>query len=899
MAPEDRDELIEEWLDQWEESQEDGETLAPEVLCRDQPELLTELKRRIAELVRLDGFLAPAATAAHEDEPFVEIQAGRYRAKRLHAPGGLGEVFYANDDELKREVALKRLRPSVAWSREARHRFVLEAEITGRLEHPGVVPVYGLGRDQQGNPYYAMRFIRGKTLDQATEELHKNISVDPEKRQQGLRSLLSALRSSCQTIAYAHAHGVLHRDLKPSNIILGEYGEVLVIDWGLAKTWDPAAPAQPQSPQRPETKPTLPPAKADPNETADFHLDATEIGQIKGTPAYMSPEQAEGNPASPASDIYGLGATLYKVLTGRAPFTGESALAIVRKVQAHELVAPRQVKLSIPAALEAICLKAMQKDPAQRYVSALELAQDLANWLDDVPTSAWPEPWTMRARRWVRKNNSIVVGVAAAFSMFALFLGFSTIRERTLNQQLRVAVKAAEDAKARAEKEKQQAEFQAKRADTNYQQARGVVQNMLFKTNHPRWNDVPKIQQLQREQTELVLGFFETIAAQPGQDLSVRADVAWGLIEAGKLQVYLGKVAEGKEKIRRAAVATEKIYADGQGEPRIILLRSEALLAHGSFLDTAEGVAVIKRGVEVLEDGRKKHPESPFLRDALIFSLITYGGALVTQKDFQQAETRLEQAVRLCEENLKAKPDDQGFLGVTARARVNLCAAYRQLQKGPQTREQHALAERELERLFKLDPFDHDTIDGLAILRVNGAYDLAAEGKKAEAVEYLLRNVPMLEAALKLEPDDATMRDRIYRTHGLRAEFLRQLGKTREAAELWEKSLPYAIAADKPLRLVEAIEYWMAAPDNSRAVEAAKRAQAEIPIKSPIALWQRQSRALERLATLVEKDEGIPADDRPQLAADLRADAAKAREHARAGINPIETFLDMLKMFNP
>lgn len=899
MTSEDRDELLEDWLDQWEESREEGETLAPEELCRDQPQLLTELKRRIQELVRLDGFLQPVRTDVEANEPFAEIQAGRYRAKRLHAPGGLGEVFYANDDELNREVALKRLRPSVAWSREARRRFVLEAEITGRLEHPGVVPVYGLGRDQNGNPYYAMRFIRGKTLDQATEEHHKQETPSGDERQQGLRSLLNALRSACQTIAYAHAHGVLHRDLKPGNIILGDYGEVLVIDWGLAKAWDPAAPP-PQKGDRPaRAEPTLPPAKSDPDETAAFHLDATEIGQIKGTPAYMSPEQAEGNPATPASDIYGLGATLYKILTGKAPFTGDSALAIVRKVRVHELIAPRQLNPPVHPALNAICLKAMQKDPAARYSSGLELAQDLANWLDDVPTTAWPEPWSVRTRRWVRRHSSYIVGIAAAFSMFALFLGFSTMRERSLNRQLRVAIKAAEDAQKLAEKEKLQAVFQAKRADGNYQQARQTVQNMLFKTNHPRWNDVPKITQLQREQSELVLAFFEKIAAQPGQEPSVQADVAWGLIEAGKLQVYLGKVPEGKEKIRRAFVSTEKIYAAAPDDPSVAMLRSDALLAHGSFLESHESVKVIARGVEVLEQSWQKHPDATYLRSALIAALTNYGGQLVIIKKYDQAEQQLERAVALSQEHLTLDPDDKGALTICARARVNLCAAYRQNQKGVKSREQHELAEAELEKLFKLDPLDSFTIDALATLRVNGAYDLAAEGKKSEAVEYLQRNVPMLEIALKLEPDDTTTRDRIYRTYGLQAEFLRPLGKTREAAELWEKSLPFAIAADKPLRLVEATEYWMDAKDNARAIAAANRAQAEVPIKSPVALWHRQNLALERLATLVEKDEAIAADERPRLAADLRASAAKAREHARAGINPIETFRDMLKMLQP
>jgi eukaryotic-like serine/threonine-protein kinase len=285
MAAEEHDELLDGWLDRWEEAKEQDETLTPEELCRDRPELLPDLKRRIRELERLDEFLDSAQDAAAASGPFVEIQAGRYRAKRLHAPGGLGEVFYADDDELNREVALKRLRPSIAWSREARRRFLLEAEVTGRLEHPGVVPVYGLGKDQHGNPYYAMRFIRGKTLDEAAEALPATWDNDPDKYLQGLKGLLHALKTACQTIAYAHDHGVLHRDLKPGNIILGDYGEVLVIDWGLAKTLDTAGDAVTKNERfQADSKPASRSNTADRDDTASFRLDATEEGQIKGTP---------------------------------------------------------------------------------------------------------------------------------------------------------------------------------------------------------------------------------------------------------------------------------------------------------------------------------------------------------------------------------------------------------------------------------------------------------------------------------------------------------------------------------------------------------------------------------------------------------------------------------------
>jgi tetratricopeptide (TPR) repeat protein len=245
--------------------------------------------------------------------------------------------------------------------------------------------------------------------------------------------------------------------------------------------------------------------------------------------------------------------------------------------------------------------------------------------------------------------------------------------------------------------------------------------------------------------------------------------------------------------------------------------------------------------------------------------------------------------VELSQDVLKKSPDDTTRLAICARARVNLCAAYRLSKQGAQAREQHSLAERDLERLIKLDPFDRNTVEGLAVLRVNGAYDLAAEGKPAEAVDYVRRNMPMLEAALKQEPNDVGYRDALYRTHGVAAMYLRQIGKAREAAENWEKVVEFAGSSEKPLRLVEAIEFWIDAADTRRATEAARRASADLPKDSPVALWQRHSTVLDRLARLVENDEQIPADDRSKMAAELRSAANTARE--RAGIGPIESML--------
>jgi Tfp pilus assembly protein PilF/tRNA A-37 threonylcarbamoyl transferase component Bud32 len=363
----------------------------------------------------LSSASAPVDTDLEPTGPYVPRPAdgARYQVLRPHAKGGLGEVFVAEDTELHRQVALKEIQKEQAHDPHSRARFLLEAEITGRLEHPGIVPVYGLGCYADGRPFYAMRFVKGDTLKEAIRRFHEadKPGRDQGERRLAFRELLGRFVDVCQAVAYAHSRGVLHRDLKPGNVMLGKYGETLVVDWGLAK---PVGRPEPL-PAGEET--TLRPSCA--GEVA-----ATQAGSALGTPAYMSPEQAAGrlDLLGPASDIYGLGATLYALLTGQAPFTGSDKGEVLRQVQRGAVVPPRKVKPATPAALEAVCLKAMAVRPADRYATALDLAADLQHWLADEPVSAYREPWAARAGRWMRRHKPAVAAAAAA-AVVVLLLG--------------------------------------------------------------------------------------------------------------------------------------------------------------------------------------------------------------------------------------------------------------------------------------------------------------------------------------------------------------------------------------------------------------------------------------------------------------------------------------------
>ena len=249
----------------------------------------------------------------------------------------------AKDTEIGRTVALKRLRPQ---REELKDRFLVEAQVTGQLEHPGIVPVHDLGIDTEGRPFYVMSFIHGRTLKDAIEEYHAGSLSSREPREvQGSR-LLENFVKVCQAVAYAHHRGVVHRDLKPENVMLGPFGEVLVLDWGMAKVRGQSKPER----EAPQVQLTYSSGST-----------PTQHGQVLGSPVYMAPETADGRAADAdeQTDVYLLGATLYHLLTGQPPRQGSSHDETIELARSVPPPLPRRLKADIPRALEAICLKAM------------------------------------------------------------------------------------------------------------------------------------------------------------------------------------------------------------------------------------------------------------------------------------------------------------------------------------------------------------------------------------------------------------------------------------------------------------------------------------------------------------------------------------------------------------
>ena len=346
----------------------------------------------------------------------------RYMLTRVHAQGGIGEVWLGHDLTLDRNVAIKRIREDVDRADSTRKRFLREGKLTGRLQHPNIPPVYVVGGDAPGEePFYAMRFINGQTLSLLITNAHKQ-SDNGRLPLPALNRMLNIFLNVCDAVSYAHSRGVLHRDLKPPNVVVGDFGEVFLVDWGVAKSFG----------QTDET--SVFSARRSMSEINKIDWETrTRVGDIVGTPAFMSPEQAAGkvNEVDHRTDVYGLGSILFCILTSEAPhqrFPEEGPDSALDRIATHAAPVARSLNPSCSSSLSAVCAKAMARERQDRYQSARDLANDVRRWLSNEPTKAFREPRTQRFARWILRNESTFrIGTAllvAVLMIATTFIGY-------------------------------------------------------------------------------------------------------------------------------------------------------------------------------------------------------------------------------------------------------------------------------------------------------------------------------------------------------------------------------------------------------------------------------------------------------------------------------------------
>lgn len=331
-----------------------------------------------------------------------EIARGDFFAK-----GGLGKIYRSTDQSLGRQVAVKELNEKLADHPVAQERFRREARITSQLQHPGIVPVYGLGGDAAGRPYYTMRLVEGEELRERISKFHSG-TIDFHSLK--FQELLDCLVDVAQTVSYAHSQGVIHRDLKPANILVGQFGETVVVDWGLAKA---------QATDNDDSRLNMPSTQ---NDTA------TRADQILGTIGYAAPEQLgeSKNGVDDRTDIYSLGAILYYMLTGQHTVATDKDLErLIETVRKGDIPNPRKLVSSAPAALDAIAMKALSSDRNNRYQSAQEFIDDINRWNADLPVSASTESMSEKISRLARKHQNGVFAIVASLLVISIISGIA------------------------------------------------------------------------------------------------------------------------------------------------------------------------------------------------------------------------------------------------------------------------------------------------------------------------------------------------------------------------------------------------------------------------------------------------------------------------------------------
>lgn len=712
----------------------------------------------------------------------------RYRVLRPHARGGLGEVFVAEDIELHREVALKEIQLRHADDASSRGRFVLEAEITGGLEHPGIVPVYGLGTYLDGRPFYAMRFIRGDNLKHAIARFHCQSRERQRPNESNpaahapssakfdsleFRRLLGRFLDVCNAVAYAHSRGVLHRDLKPGNIMLGQFGETLLVDWGLAKIL-----AKDDEPRASDGKESLPQEKPL-RPLSSSSLVETIAGTAVGTPAYMSPEQAEGrlDQLGPATDVYSLGATLYCLLTGRSPVQEGEPAEVLERVRRGDIPAPATVRPGVPPALAAICRKAMALHPADRYPTALALAADVEHWLADEPVSACAEPLVFKARRWARKHPRSVTGLAATVLVGVIGLSAGLFFVNAEKDRTELARQGEETQRIEAQTQAELArnnEKAAKEREAETEAVLDFVENKVFAAARPKNQEGGMGYDVKlADAVKEALSFVEkSFPDQPLIEARLR-------LTLGNSFLYLGKPKIAAEQDERARA----LYTKHRGPDHPDTLKSMNNLA-GSYSALGRYVDALKLNEETLE--LRKAKLGPDHSDTL---KSMYNVAIGYDDLNRHADALKLKRETLALAKTTLGPDDPQ----TLRVMNSIAVSYRLLGRYTDALE---LDQQTLRlRRIKLGPDHLDTLKSMSNLA--GNYN--ALGRHGDALKLMEEIVPCMKAKVGPDhPDTLRSMDNLAYSYGAN-------GRHADALKLRQETLALSkdnLGTDHPVTLL-------------------------------------------------------------------------------------------------
>jgi tetratricopeptide (TPR) repeat protein/tRNA A-37 threonylcarbamoyl transferase component Bud32 len=617
-----------------------------------------------------------------------------YEILSVLGEGGMGVVYKARQKSLNRLVALKMIRAGFHASAELLARFHVEAEALASLQHPNIVQVYEVG-EHDGCPFMAMEFLDGGSLDDYLHPL-----PPPARAAELVETLARAMHA-------AHLRGIVHRDLKPANVLL--------------QTQNAECRTQNQVPSD-SSFCILNSAFCIPKIT-DFGLakrltedkGRTTTGAIMGTPSYMAPEQARGHvhAIGPPTDVYALGAILYRMLTGKPPFQGETALETIRQVESEEPTAPTRLCRKLPHDLETICLKCLEKEPAKRYGTALDLADDLRRFLEGEPIAARPAHWTERAWKWIKRRpaQAALIGVSGAAALLLAILGI------TWSLQVR------------AERD---------RARHSLQVARKAIDDLYTKMASERLFDEPQLDPLCQELLQKAQTLYEDLAREHGGDTDLRRDNALVWFRLGQIHRLRDQHAEAQQAYDEAIARQEALSQENPREPH---LRQELANSHnwlGELLresgrPLAEAEEHYRTAQKLQKELVQQFQDEPLYRMELARSHYNLGIVQKNTNRLPEARANYDRAVELLTELHQADGRDPNGRQDLARALINRGVLLRLDQRPEEARQDYDRAIDLLTQLREEFPARAVYKFELAIARQDRGNLYWSKGRQADA----------------------------------------------------------------------------------------------------------------------------------------------------------------------
>jgi len=602
---------------------------------------------------------------------------GRYRLEDEVARGGQGAILRVYDQDLRRPLAMKvvlggeaggQAAPVASVAPRTLGRFLEEAQVTAQLDHPGIVPVHELGLDPDGRVYFTMRLVRGEDLAAIFAKTREGVEGWSQTR------ALNVLVRVCEAMAYAHHKGVIHRDLKPANVMVGRFGEVYVMDWGLARVLARDGDSA-------DTEDLAHDEIVDPD---DPDVLTTMDGDVVGTPAYMPPEQALGRLAAmgPQSDVYSLGAMLYELLAGHEPYASGDRLSVLDVLYKAQSEAPEPLSSEAPGApqeLVAICEKAMARDPARRYPDMSGLAEDLRAFLEGRVVRAYETGAVAEFRKWVVRNKPLAGAMAAGVLALVAGLATTLVQKGRADENARLALErehAAIQAEARASAEALRASHEAETARRTTDFLVGLFE--VVDPGESRGNTITAREILDRgaqridselgDQPEVqsaLMGTMGTVYRSLGlyaqatplleRSLERRIEafgdqdprVAEALTDLGHVQRLAADFAEAEPLLRRAL--EQRIALSGERGPAVASVQHELGVVLGGLNRFAEGETFLRSALAIRREALGRDPAVAETLNALAFNLFDQG-------DPAAAEPLLRESLEIRQETLGEHP---------------------------------------------------------------------------------------------------------------------------------------------------------------------------------------------------------------------------------------------------